>query len=113
MSDPIQRKGPGGVGGVGSTPAEGAGEAFRAAVAGARPEAAGASRADALRAIAAEVRAGTLDPGAAVERLVERILSEAPASSLPAGQREKLGALLRSQLASDPTLLALQRDLGR
>jgi hypothetical protein len=113
MSDPIQRKGPGGVGEVGGAPAEGAGEAFRAAVAGARPEASGAGRAEALQAIAAEVRAGRLEPGAAVERLVERILSEGPASSLPAAQREQLGSLLRAQLANDPTLLALQRDLGR
>jgi hypothetical protein len=114
MTDPVQRKGPGGATGVteGTAP-EGAGAAFRAAVADAQaPTGPAAARAGEMAAIAAEIKAGTLDPSAAMERLVQRALSSATAAGLPPAQKERLAELLRAQLAEDPTLQALQRDLG-
>lgn len=111
MSDPIQRKGPAGAGGVTEAGApEGAGAAFRAAVADAR----GASAASGeVAAIASEIKAGTLQASEAVERLVQRALSSGTAAALPPAQRERLAEMLRAQLAEDPTLQALQRDLQR
>jgi hypothetical protein len=110
MTDPVQRKGPGGATGVGEAKApEGAGAAFRAAV-----DAQGTSgaRGSEVAAIASEIKAGTLDPAAAMERLIERALSSPTAAGLPPAQKERLAELLRAQLAEDPTLQALQRDLG-
>jgi hypothetical protein len=111
MSDPVQRKGPGTTSGVGESAKapEGAGAAFRASLEGAPVE--GGQRAE-IAAIAAEIKAGTLAPGAAVERLVERALSSGVAAGLPPAQKERLAELLRAQLAEDPTLQALQRELG-
>ena len=115
VSDPIQRKGPGGASGVTDAAAPaGAGAAFRAAVATAsRAQGTEGTRGTELAAIASEIKAGTLDPSAALERLVQRTLESGVASGLPAGQRERLADLLRAQLANDPALLALQRDLAR
>jgi hypothetical protein len=113
MSDPIQRKGPGGATGVtGGAAPEGAGAAFRAAVDGARATGTEAARGSEIAAIAAEIKAGTLDPAAAVERLVERALSSGIAAGLPPAQRERLADVLRAQLANDPALVALTRELG-
>lgn len=112
MSDPVQRKGPGGVQGPaeGSAPA-GAGAAFRAAGQEGATEAASAQSGE-IAAIAREIRAGTLDPAAAVERLVQRALESKTAAGLPPAQKARLAEILRAQLAQDPTLQALQRDLG-
>lgn len=109
MSDPIQRKGPGGTSGVGeSGTADGAGAAFRSAMTDAR----GVSGTQGeIAAIASEIKAGTLAPGDAMERLVQRALSSGAAAALPPAQKERLAELLRAQLAEDPTLQALQRDL--
>lgn len=116
MSDPVQRKGPGGVQGPaeGGAPA-GAGAAFRAAGKEGAAEAersAPGSQSGEIAAIAREIRAGTLDPAAAVERLVQRALESPTAAGLPAAQKARLAEVLRAQLAQDPTLQALQRDLG-
>jgi hypothetical protein len=112
MSDPIQRKGPGGATGVaGGTPADGA--AYRAAVDGAHAGRAEGTQAGEIASIAAEIKAGTLDPGAAVERLVQRALASGVASGLAPAQRERLADALRAQLANDPALVALTRELGR
>ncbi len=112
MSDPVQRKGPGGVEGTaeGATPA-GAGAAFRAAGKDATGELAGAQGGE-IAAIAREIRAGTLDPAAAVERLVQRALESKTAAGLAPAQKARLAEVLRAQLAQDPTLQALQRDLA-
>jgi hypothetical protein len=111
MSDPIQRKGPNATGAVGENKApEGAGAAFRAAVADAGKTAGAAGD---VASIANEIKAGTLSASDAVERLVQRALSSGAASMLPPAQKERLAELLRAQLAEDPTLQALQRDLGR
>ena len=119
MSDPVSRKGATEAGKVTPEAApSGAGAAFRGAVHQAGVDQASAvgtgaaGRAEALRALASEVRAGRLDPAAAVEQLVRRILAEGPASSLPPEQRARLEEVLRSQLAHDPALLALQKNLG-
>ncbi len=113
MSDPIQRKGPGGASGVAETTTpEGAGAAFRAAVdaqATGGPTAAGRPE---ITAIASEIKAGTLGTSEAMERLVQRALSSGAAATLPPAQKERLAELLRAQLAEDPTLQALQRELS-
>lgn len=114
MSDPVNRKGASGTSGVSPEGApEGAGEAFRGAVDGVKPAGAEAgSRAEALRALATEVQAGRMDATAAVEQLVQRVLSESAAMSLPPEHRARLEQVLRSQLANDPALQALQKNLG-
>lgn len=76
-------------------------------------EAAPSARADALRALADEVRSGRLDAKTAIDRLVERALGAGPAAALPPARRAELEALLRSALDEDPTLVAIQRDLTR
>jgi hypothetical protein len=113
MTDPVQRKGPGTATGVteGAAP-EGAGAAFRKAVEAQGAQGAEGTRGAEIAAIAAEIKAGTLDPSAAMERLVQRALSSGAAATLPPAQKERLAELLRAQLAEDPTLQALQRDLG-
>ena len=114
MSDPIQRKGPGGVTGpTDGAPTEGAGAAFRAAVDGARSGGVEGAHRSEIAAIATEVRSGALDARAAVERLVQRALASGTAATLGPAQRERLAEMLRAQLAEDPTLQALQRDLER
>jgi hypothetical protein len=114
MSDPVNRKGASGTSGVTPEAApEGAGEAFRGAGAATGvggPEAGG--RAEALRALATEVQAGRMDATTAVDKLVQRVLSESAAASLPPDHRARLEQVLRSQLANDPALLALQKNLG-
>ncbi len=114
MSDPIQRKGPGGASGVseGASP-EGAGAAFRAAVDAQPTGGPTGVRQPEITAIAAEIKAGTLGPSEAMERLVQKALSSGAAATLPPAQKDRLAELLRAQLAEDPTLQALQRDLSR
>lgn len=70
-------------------------------------------RADLLRALADELRSGSVDPQQAVDRLIERALHTGPAAALPPARRAELEALLRTALAEDPTLAAMQRDLSR
>ena len=114
MSDPVQRKGPGGVTGATPEAAPGTGAAFRSAVDAAATSAVGpGGRAEALRAVATELKAGTLDAAGALERLVQRALSEGALAGLPAEHRARLEATLRAQLANDPTLLGLTRDLEK
>jgi len=110
MTDPIQRKGAAvpGAGADGAAAPEGAGAAFRAAASGAE---AGA-KTNEIATIASEIAAGTLDRAAAMERLVERALSSGAAATLSPEHKARLAEVLRAQLAEDPTLQALQRDLG-
>ena len=114
MSDPVNRKGAPGASGV--TPEsvpQGASEAFRGAVDGAAPSGAEAgTRAEALRSLANEVQAGRMDASTAVDQLVQRVLAESAAASLPPEHRARLEQVLRSQLANDPALQALQKNLG-
>ena len=114
MVDPVNRKGASGPSAVSpeSSP-DAAGEAFRGAVDGAKATGSeSAGRAAALQALAAEVRAGRMDTATAVDRLVLRVLSESAAASLPPEHRARLEEVLRAQLANDPALQALQKNLG-
>jgi hypothetical protein len=127
MSSAIKPPGSGGPPGAGSTPEVGGagaadGGAFRAAMdepgadAVREPRAgatASSARADALRALAEEVRSGRIDASTAIDRLVERALGAGPVAALPPARRAELEALLRSALEEDPTLAAMQRDLAR
>lgn len=70
-------------------------------------------RADAVRALSDELRAGRVDPQQAIDRLVDRALSTGPAASLPPARRAELESLLRASLEEDPTLAAMQKDLSR
>lgn len=70
-------------------------------------------RAELLRAISEDLRAGRIDSRQAIDRLVERALSAGPAAVLPPARRAELEALLRSTLAEDPTLASMQRELAR
>lgn len=112
MSDPVSRKGTSGTSSVTpeSAPA-GAGEAFRAESAEAS-RADASSRASALKELATEVKAGRMDAATALEQLVQRVLSEGAAASLPPEHRARLEQVLRAQLANDPALQALQKSLG-
>ena len=105
----------------GARSAEGASDAFRAeldkagatdATRGASTSAASGARADALKALADEVRSGRIDASQAIDRLVERAMGGA-AASLPPARRAELEAMLRAALEEDPTLAAMQRDLAR
>ncbi|UJR85924.1 hypothetical protein [Sandaracinus amylolyticus] len=98
----------------GATSAEGASDAFRAELekAGGAKSAATGARADALKALAEEVRSGRIDASQAIDRLVERAMGGA-AASLPPARRAELEAMLRAALEEDPTLAAMQRDLAR
>lgn len=67
----------------------------------------------AVQEVAAELRAGRLDPADAVERLVQRALASPEAAALSPALRIELETHLRTTLADDPTLAALTRDLER
>lgn len=130
MSSAIKPPGSGPVGGAGAppesgAPVEGSPSDFRAEL-----EKAGAadatqsgdtspasqvagSRAELLRSLADDLRAGRIEPQHAVDRLVERTLRSGAAASLPPARRAELEALLRSTLDDDPTLASMQRDLSR
>lgn len=77
------------------------------------PRAAGASAADPVAQVAADLRAGRIDVDTALDRLVERAMSSRAVEALPPARRSELEAHLRRSLADDPTLVALTRDLER
>ncbi|MFN9809570.1 MAG: hypothetical protein ACK6CU_08070 [Deltaproteobacteria bacterium] len=117
MSDSIRMVGanPGVSGGsdVGSTD----GGAFRTSLEAARettgPSEASAGRGvGALHALSEGLAAGTLAPSAVVERLVERALAAPGARGLTEAGRAQLEQSLRTALAEDPTLLAMQAELS-
>lgn len=128
MSSEIKPPGAGGVppavgGADSSVPSEGTGEAFRAALEGTAPVEGTApaestaqsatSASQGIEGIAAELRAGRVDSAQAVEQLLTRALSSASAQALPPAERARLEAMLRSAIAEDPTLAAMQKDLTR
>ncbi len=115
MSDPIRKVGGAGgmpeVGDVGGT----GGEAFRASLDATQSvSATEATRsAGAVADLAAAVKSGAMEPSAVVDQLVARALDAPAARALTETGRAQLEQALRSALANDPTLLALQADLGR
>jgi hypothetical protein len=71
------------------------------------------TRAELLRALSEDLRAGNIEPNQAIERLIERTLNSGPAASLPPALRTELESLLRGALEFDPSLDAMRRDLAR
>jgi hypothetical protein len=63
--------------------------------------------------IAAELRAGTLAPGAAMEKLIDRIVAQQLGPGAPLALRESLRATLQETVETDPMLAAKLRSLGR
>jgi hypothetical protein len=102
--------------------AEGSGQAFAEKLAGIAPEAAapaagaasGAQRAAAIPTaqIAADLQAGRLQPAAAIEKLLDEVVSRQLGPDVPAAVRDQLRATLRETLESDPLLAEKLRSLG-
>lgn len=59
-----------------------------------------------------QIKAGTLTQSQAVDQLIEKALGDV-ASALSSEQRQDLEQTMRAALANDPTLIALQNDLGK
>jgi len=62
--------------------------------------------------IAADLAAGRLSPRAAVERVIEQVLSRQLGADAPAAVREKVRAALEDALENDPLLADKLRRLG-
>jgi hypothetical protein len=72
-----------------------------------------AGGADALTAdIAADLKAGKLDPKAALDKVVERVLDRQLGANAPAAMRNQLRDALRDTISSDPFLADRLRGLG-
>ncbi|HEX4353321.1 MAG TPA: hypothetical protein VHZ95_10410, partial [Polyangiales bacterium] len=67
--------------------------------------------AERLSALASQVDAGHLNMDQAVEQLVEQTVASM-GGHLSSAQRAELSELLRSALATDPTLQGLRSDRG-
>jgi hypothetical protein len=65
---------------------------------------------DAPGALAQAIRAGTISPDQALDRLVERAVAAGPLSD---PQRAELRAILANALQSDPALLELRDSLHK
>ncbi len=61
--------------------------------------------------LAAALKAGTLSPAAAVDRVIDRIVEKQLGAHAPAGAREKLRAALETAVADDPLLAEKIRGL--
>jgi hypothetical protein len=69
--------------------------------------------ADALTAdIAADLKAGKLDPKAALDKVVERVLDRQLGANAPVAMRNQLRDALRDTISSDPFLADRLRGLG-
>ena len=65
-----------------------------------------------VRDLAAEVEAGRLDPRAAVDQLIDRVVDVQVGLDAPAAVRDRIQAALRDALESDPLLAAKLSQLG-
>jgi hypothetical protein len=115
MSDPIRKVGgPGGLPGAGEVGGSD-GEAFRASLESSRevpPTRASASEGIGhVAELAGALKTGAIEPSTVVERLVEKALAAPAARGLTDAGRAQLERALRTSLAEDPTLLAMQADL--
>ena len=61
--------------------------------------------------IAAELTAGRIDPKAAIDRVIERVVDKQLGPNAPAAVREKVRAALESAVADDPVLSDKIRSL--
>jgi hypothetical protein len=96
---------------------EAAGRTFAETLAAGGPapgaDAARVGGADALTAdIAADLRAGKIDPKAALDRVVERVLDRQLGADAPDALRAQLRDALRDTISSDPFLTDRLRGLG-
>jgi hypothetical protein len=62
--------------------------------------------------LAAALKAGTLTPQAAVDRVIDRIVDKHLGAHAPVGAREKLRAALEAALADDPLLAEKIRGIA-
>jgi hypothetical protein len=116
MSDPIRKvggaRGLPGAGDVGGTD----GEAFRASLEAAgevAPTNTSASQGlGTVAELASALKGGAIEASAVVDRLVEKALAAPAARGLTEAGRAQLERTLRTALAEDPTLLAMQADLA-
>jgi hypothetical protein len=111
VGGPVDDKteGPSGVGGQRFAEKLGATDAARPA---SEPSAASAARG--LSAdVAAELAAGRIDPKAAIDRVIERVIDKQLGPGAPAAVREKVRAALQDAVAEDPILSEKIRSLTR
>jgi hypothetical protein len=66
----------------------------------------------AISDIGADLKAGKITPGVAIDRVVERILDRQLGKNAGAAVREKIAAALRESLTDDPMLAAKVRALS-
>jgi hypothetical protein len=62
--------------------------------------------------VAAELAAGRIDPKAALDRVIQRIIDKQLGVGAPAAVREKVRAALESAVADDPVLSEKIKSLG-
>ena len=62
--------------------------------------------------LAAALKAGTLSPAAAVDRVIDRVVEKQLGAHAPAAAREKLRAALETAVADDPLLAEKIRGLA-
>jgi hypothetical protein len=104
-------------GGKGVEKPDAAGRSFAETLGAGRPaqptSAKGATAPDPLTAdIAADLKAGKIDPKAALDRVVERVLDQQLGANAPAALRAELRDALRDTISSDPMLTERLRGLG-
>jgi hypothetical protein len=71
-----------------------------------------ADRAQIVADVSADLRAGRVTPEKAIDRVIDRILDRQLGADAPQAAREKIAAVLREALASDPLLVEKVRTLG-
>ena len=106
---------------AGVQPTEGSGRAFAETLAATAPGGVGSTDATtpatahaggrATAAIAAELDAGRLTPAAAIDRVVEQVLTRQLGSDAPPAVRERVRAALQEALETDPLLAEKLRRL--
>jgi hypothetical protein len=74
--------------------------------------AAAAPPASGVADLAAALKAGTLSPQAAVDRVIDRVVDKQLGAHAPAAAREKLRAALETAVADDPLLAEKIRGLA-
>jgi hypothetical protein len=78
----------------------------------ASPAATSAPAASGVADLAAALKAGTLSPQAAVDRVIDRVVDKQLGAHAPAAAREKLRAALETAVADDPLLAEKIRGLA-
>jgi hypothetical protein len=100
-----------------STTTEGSGRAFAERLAGgassvgAQPPTATAAASNPIARVAADLEAGRVAPGAAVEQVLQHVLSRQLGADTPPAVREKVRAALQDALENDPLLAEKLRRL--